>query len=87
MFLQHGFYLVDSPGILLVQHLVSDISRENMVWGVPSEAGSGNTASVRSTRDAIRNTVATYAISDEQRGKEKGSGQLPMNRSKQGRYG
>jgi hypothetical protein len=31
-----------------------------------AEAGSGNTASVRSKRDAISNTVASYAISDEQ---------------------
>ena len=71
MFLQHGFYLVDSPGILLVQHLVSASSRENMVWGVPSEAGSGNTASVRSTRNATNDPVASYAITSEQRGKEK----------------
>jgi len=27
--------------------------------------GGGNTASVRSTRDGIRDTVASYAISDE----------------------
>jgi hypothetical protein len=35
-----------------------------------AEAGSGNTASVRSKRDAISDTVASYAISDE-RGEEK----------------
>jgi hypothetical protein len=29
-----------------------------------AEAGSGNTARVRSTRDAISETVAGYAISD-----------------------
>jgi hypothetical protein len=31
-----------------------------------AEAGTGNTASVKSTRDAIMDTVASYAISDEQ---------------------
>ena len=31
-----------------------------------ADAGSGNTARVSSTRDAIRDTVASYAISDEQ---------------------
>jgi hypothetical protein len=31
-----------------------------------ADAGRGNTASARSTRDAISDTVATYAISDEQ---------------------
>src|SRR4030095_15510702 len=47
-----------------------------------AEAGRGNTASVRRTRDAISNTVASYATSDEQ-GARKGSGQPAMNRSKQ----
>jgi hypothetical protein len=36
-----------------------------------AEAGSGNTASVRSTRDAISNTVASYAISAEQGARKK----------------
>jgi hypothetical protein len=31
-----------------------------------AKAGRGNTTSVRSTRDAISDTVASYAISDEQ---------------------
>jgi hypothetical protein len=31
-----------------------------------AEAGSGNTADVRSMRDATMDTVASYAISDEQ---------------------
>jgi hypothetical protein len=31
-----------------------------------AEAGSGNTASVRSTRDSINDTIASHAISDEQ---------------------
>jgi hypothetical protein len=31
-----------------------------------AEAGSGNTASVRNTTDATRDTAASYAISDEQ---------------------
>jgi hypothetical protein len=33
-------------------------------------AGRGNTASETSTRDAISDTVATYAISDEQGAKK-----------------
>ena len=36
-----------------------------------AKAGSGNTASVRSTRDALTNTVATYAIADEQEARKK----------------
>jgi hypothetical protein len=31
-----------------------------------AEAGKGNMATVRRTRDAISDTVASYAISDEQ---------------------
>ena len=31
-----------------------------------ADAGRGNTASARSTRDAISDTAASYAISDEQ---------------------
>jgi hypothetical protein len=31
-----------------------------------AEAGSGKMARVRSTKDATRDTVASYAISDEQ---------------------
>jgi hypothetical protein len=34
-------------------------------------AGRGNTASVISTRDAIKDTAASYAIFDEQGAKEK----------------
>jgi hypothetical protein len=36
-----------------------------------AEAGRGNTASARSTRDAISDTVASYAISDEQGARKK----------------
>ena len=50
-----------------------------------AEAGSGNTASARSTRDAISDTIASYAISDEEGARKKGSGQPLMNRSKQAR--
>jgi hypothetical protein len=35
-------------------------------------AGRGNTASVSSTRDAIRATAASYAISDEHGARKKG---------------
>jgi hypothetical protein len=36
-----------------------------------AEAGTGNAASVRSIRDAISDTVASYAISDEQGARKK----------------
>jgi len=36
-----------------------------------AEAGRGNTASVRTTRDMISDTVASYAISDEQGARKK----------------
>jgi hypothetical protein len=36
-----------------------------------AEAGRGNTVSVRITRDAMSDTVATYAISDEQGARKK----------------
>jgi hypothetical protein len=36
-----------------------------------AKAESGNTASVSSTRDATRDTVASYAISDEQGARKK----------------
>jgi putative ABC transport system substrate-binding protein len=58
-----------------------------MVWGVPSEAGSGNTASVRSTRNATNDPVASYAITSEQGARKKGPRQPAMNRSKQAGMG
>jgi hypothetical protein len=36
-----------------------------------AEAGRGNTATVRSTRDAISGTVVSYAITDEQGARKK----------------
>ena len=36
-----------------------------------AEAGRGNTANERSTRDTISDTVASYAISDEQGARKK----------------
>jgi ABC-type uncharacterized transport system substrate-binding protein len=48
-----------------------------------AKAGRGNAASVRSTRDEIRDTVASYAISNERGARKNRSGQLIMNRSKQ----
>jgi hypothetical protein len=50
-----------------------------------AEAGSGTPTSVMSTTDKTGDTVASYAISDEQ-GTRKGPGQLAMKRSKQDRY-
>jgi hypothetical protein len=43
------------------------MAAESMWPGIfHAEAGRGNTASVRRTRDTISDTVASYAISDEQ---------------------
>jgi hypothetical protein len=58
---------------------------EESIWPgmFQAKAERGNTANVSSTRDAISDTVASYAISDEQGGKKKDSGQPAMNRSKQ----
>src|SRR4030095_4850177 len=59
---------------------------ESMGLGMfQAEAGRGNTASVKSTRGTISDTVASYAISDEEGARR--SGQLAMKRSKQSRYG
>jgi len=52
-----------------------------------ADAGRGNTASVRSTRDAISATVGQLCHIQRTRGKEKGSGQPAMNRSKQAGMG
>jgi hypothetical protein len=66
MFLKHYFHLLDTLGALLQKDLIGDGSREHMAGMFQAEAGRGNTASVRSTRDAISNTAASYVISDEQ---------------------
>jgi len=59
-----------SNGILLPQDLIGDGHTELWPGMFQAEAGRGDTASVRSTRDALSNTVASYAISNEQ-GEEK----------------
>jgi hypothetical protein len=71
MLFQHRFYLVDSLGALLEQHLV--VMAAESIWpGVfQAKAGRGNAAIVRSTKDAISDTVASYAISDEQGARKK----------------
>ena len=51
--------------------LKSDGSREHMAGDVPGKAGRGKTASARRDRKDISATPASYAISDEQGGKEK----------------
>jgi hypothetical protein len=50
-----------------------------------AEAGSGNAASVRRTRDTITVTAVSYAISVEYGARKKGSGQLAANYSKESR--
>jgi hypothetical protein len=54
-----------------LKDLVSDGCREHMAGDVPSGSGRGNTTTMRSTRDAISDTVASHAISDEQRARKK----------------
>jgi len=51
---------------LLPKDLVSDGGGQHVAGYVPGQSGSGSTASVRSIRDATSDTVASYAISDEQ---------------------
>ncbi len=50
----------------MLKHLVNDDPGEHKAGDDPAEAGRGIIASVRSTRDAIKDTVASYAISGEQ---------------------
>ena len=54
----------------LLKDLISDDPRQHMAGMFQAEAGRG-IASVRSTRDAIRDTVASYAISDERPARKK----------------
>src|SRR5262249_59188481 len=55
-----------SNGILLPRDLIGDGHTELWPGMFQAEAGRGDTASGRSTRDALSNTVARYAISDKQ---------------------
>src|SRR5262249_37798906 len=55
-----------SKGILLPQDLIGDGHTELWPGMFQAEAGRGDTASVRSTRDALSDTVASHAISDKQ---------------------
>ena len=59
-----------SNGILLPQDLIGDGHTELWPRMFQAEAGRGDTTSARSTRNDISDTVATYAISNEQ-GEEK----------------
>jgi hypothetical protein len=55
----------------LLENLVSDGGREQRPGMFQAETGRGNMANVRSTRVAISDTVASYAISDEQGARKK----------------
>src|SRR5262249_6418512 len=55
-----------SNGSLLPQDLIGDGHTELWPGMFQAEAGRGDTTSVRSTRDALSKTVASYAISDKQ---------------------
>src|SRR5262249_2488337 len=55
-----------SKGILLPQDLIGDGNTELWPGMFQAEAGRGDTASVRSTRNDISDTVASNAISDKQ---------------------
>jgi hypothetical protein len=57
VFLQHPFYLLDGRRVLSLEDLVSEAADSIWPGMFQAEAGRGNTASVRSTRDAIRGTV------------------------------
>jgi hypothetical protein len=57
MFLQHRFYLLDSLRVFLPEDLIAMAAESIWPGMFQAEAGRGNTASVRSTRDAIRDTV------------------------------
>jgi hypothetical protein len=67
MVLQQCSYLLDGRRILLPEDLISDDPGEHMVRGCSRPKREGVvTANVRSTRNAISDTVASYAISDAQ---------------------
>ena len=70
MFLQHRFYLVDGRGFLL-EDLVSDNPREHMAGDVPSGSGKRQYGKGEKYKNAISDTVASYAISDEQGARKK----------------
>ena len=58
----------------MTEHFVSDGGREHVAGNVPGirrKGHRGNTASARRTRDATSDTVASYAISGEQRARKK----------------
>jgi hypothetical protein len=71
MFLQHCFDLLDGRWVPLPEDLIGDGRREHVTGMFQADAGRGNTASVISTRDTIRDTVASYAISGEQGARKK----------------
>ncbi len=50
-----------------------------------ADAGRGNTASVRSTRDAISDTAASYAISHEQGARKKHSDDVAARKGRAAR--
>jgi hypothetical protein len=58
MFLQDRCYLVDSLGTLFLESLISDDPGEHMAGMFQADAGRGITASVKSTANAISDTVA-----------------------------
>jgi hypothetical protein len=83
MFLQQRLYLLDGLRVLLQKDLIGDVCREHVAGMFQAEAGRATRQPVVSTRNAISDTFASYAISEEQ-GTRK-NGQPAMNRSKQRR--
>jgi hypothetical protein len=71
MFFQHCLHLLDGRRVLLLEDLVSNDPREHIAGDVPGRSGKGRYGKRENTRDASRDTVASYAISDEQRARKK----------------
>ena len=62
MFVQHCFHLLEALRVLLLKDLVSEAANSMWPGMFQAKAGSGNTVSVRSTRDAISLFIASYHL-------------------------
>jgi hypothetical protein len=58
-------------GVGLMKDVVSDDPREHMAGDVPSRSGKRQYSKREKYKDAISDTVASYAISDEQGARKK----------------
>ena len=86
MLLQPCFDLLnDDHRVLPAQDLVSNDTREHRGGMFQAEAGRGSAISVRSTRVAISDTVASYAISHEQGARKKHSDDVAARKGRAAR--